>query len=142
MHGLIFETSVCYWQNQPGCYLSVFMKTELLTNSFPFDNKCYIATTNLDFFPFRSLVDDESIVRWLTRSRYDRHVNSFYFRSQTCFPAHESLTSHNIVLYMNAKRRAMRFLVHTTSLSIIEVNDEMTEPVVRRTLTDDFMITA
>ena len=21
MHGLIFETSVCYWQNQPGCYL-------------------------------------------------------------------------------------------------------------------------
>jgi hypothetical protein len=22
MHGLIFETSVCYWQNQPGCYLS------------------------------------------------------------------------------------------------------------------------
>lgn len=20
MHGLIFETSVCYWQNQPGCY--------------------------------------------------------------------------------------------------------------------------
>jgi len=30
------------------------MKTELLTNKnkqeFPFDNKCYIATTNLDFF--------------------------------------------------------------------------------------------
>jgi len=23
MHGLIFETSVCYWQNQPGCYLFV-----------------------------------------------------------------------------------------------------------------------
>ena len=23
MHGLIFETSVCYWQNQPGCYLEV-----------------------------------------------------------------------------------------------------------------------
>ena len=23
MHGLIFETSVCYWQNQPGCYLSL-----------------------------------------------------------------------------------------------------------------------
>lgn len=23
MHGLIFETSVCYWQNQPGCYLTV-----------------------------------------------------------------------------------------------------------------------
>ena len=22
MHGLIFETSVCYWQNQPGCYLT------------------------------------------------------------------------------------------------------------------------
>ena len=22
MHGLIFETSVCYWQNQPGCSLS------------------------------------------------------------------------------------------------------------------------
>jgi hypothetical protein len=22
MHGLIFETSVCYWQNQPGFYLS------------------------------------------------------------------------------------------------------------------------
>ena len=21
MHGLIFETSVCYWQNQPGFYL-------------------------------------------------------------------------------------------------------------------------
>jgi len=35
----------------------------------------------------------------------------------------------------------MRFLVHTTFLSIIE-NDELTEPVVRRTLTDDFMITA
>ena len=28
MHGLIFETSVCYWQNQPGCYL-------YLTNPFP-----------------------------------------------------------------------------------------------------------
>ena len=26
MHGLIFETSVCYWQNQPGCYL--FKSTE------------------------------------------------------------------------------------------------------------------
>ncbi len=24
MHGLIFETSVCYWQNQPGCYLQDF----------------------------------------------------------------------------------------------------------------------
>ena len=23
MHGLIFETSVCYWQNQPGCYLYI-----------------------------------------------------------------------------------------------------------------------
>jgi hypothetical protein len=22
MHGLIFETSVCYWQNQPGYYLA------------------------------------------------------------------------------------------------------------------------
>src|SRR3546814_18974047 len=20
MHGLIFETSICYWQSQPGCY--------------------------------------------------------------------------------------------------------------------------
>jgi hypothetical protein len=20
MHGLIFETSICYWQDQPGCY--------------------------------------------------------------------------------------------------------------------------
>ncbi len=26
MHGLIFETSVCYWQNQPGCYLYIFLK--------------------------------------------------------------------------------------------------------------------
>ena len=25
MHGLIFETSVCYWQNQPGCYLYYFV---------------------------------------------------------------------------------------------------------------------
>ncbi len=24
MHGLIFETSVCYWQNQPGYYLQDF----------------------------------------------------------------------------------------------------------------------
>ena len=24
MHGLIFETSVCYWQNQPGCYLFLY----------------------------------------------------------------------------------------------------------------------
>lgn len=35
----------------------------------------------------------------------------------------------------------MRFLVCTTSLSII-AKDEKTEPVVRRTLTDDFMIMA
>jgi len=26
MHGLIFETSVCYWQNQPGFYF-IQMKT-------------------------------------------------------------------------------------------------------------------
>ena len=34
MHGLIFETSVCYWQNQPGCYLYfrvfLFFETEPL----------------------------------------------------------------------------------------------------------------
>ena len=30
MHGLIFETSVCYWQNQPGCYLSELKRDALL----------------------------------------------------------------------------------------------------------------
>ncbi len=30
MHGLIFETSVCYWQNQPGCYSWIWKtKTDL-----------------------------------------------------------------------------------------------------------------
>ena len=29
MHGLIFETSVCYWQNQPGCYLGYRHSTEI-----------------------------------------------------------------------------------------------------------------
>ena len=28
MHGLIFETSVCYWQNQPGCSLSSRSSTQ------------------------------------------------------------------------------------------------------------------
>ena len=32
MHGLIFETSVCYWQNQPGCYLSPCAPTSLQAN--------------------------------------------------------------------------------------------------------------
>ena len=30
MHGLIFETSVCYWQNQPGCYLCSHLTTEMV----------------------------------------------------------------------------------------------------------------
>jgi hypothetical protein len=30
MHGLIFETSVCYWQNQPGCYLYILPDLERL----------------------------------------------------------------------------------------------------------------
>jgi len=30
MHGLIFETSVCYWQNQPGCYLLFWTGDRLL----------------------------------------------------------------------------------------------------------------
>lgn len=56
------------------------------------------------------------------------------------FPAHASLTSHNIVL-CEAKIRAMRFLVqHNVAVSHQE--DELTEPVMRRTLTDDFMIMA
>jgi hypothetical protein len=32
MHGLIFETSVCYWQNQPGCYLC--RATEVAWNTY------------------------------------------------------------------------------------------------------------
>ena len=31
MHGLIFETSVCYWQNQPGCYPEVIDCSPILS---------------------------------------------------------------------------------------------------------------
>ena len=38
MHGLIFETSVCYWQNQPGYYLQDFrlllLSFDSLTTSY------------------------------------------------------------------------------------------------------------
>ena len=33
MHGLIFETSVCYWQNQPGCYLEGHQSGRIPTKS-------------------------------------------------------------------------------------------------------------
>ena len=35
MHGLIFETSVCYWQNQPGCYLFLCVFFFFFFFSFP-----------------------------------------------------------------------------------------------------------
>jgi hypothetical protein len=55
MHGLIFETSICNWQDQPGCYLNgfggekktqnVYFSLHTLVVSIYFDTtKCFLNT--------------------------------------------------------------------------------------------------
>ncbi len=79
MHGLIFETSVCYWQNQPGCYLNGEGNNARTTPNEESFDKCYNFHINLDFF--LSVVIDEKVVVRCTASL--RMWNSFYFKPQT-----------------------------------------------------------
>jgi hypothetical protein len=59
MHGLIFETSVCYWQNQPGCYLQDFRlllplhspKQRNVRIDYTFRNSDSLPRQSADFFP-------------------------------------------------------------------------------------------
>ncbi len=50
MHGLIFETSVCYWQNQPGYFLTLRLRSvssgviylpSILTLEFEYETQIY-----------------------------------------------------------------------------------------------------
>ena len=57
MHGLIFETSVCYWQNQPGCYLSISFRSLGRNKANPVKKKETTSTSiKEDFFAARLCV--------------------------------------------------------------------------------------
>ena len=57
MHGLIFETSVCYWQNQPGCYLYRADSIITISTNYWRNQDKTISCTMLT-------VDDTSAHRW------------------------------------------------------------------------------
>jgi hypothetical protein len=66
MHGLIFETSVCYWQNQPGCYrvlwvskinLAPVRSTGTKCLSFPrFGNHDMFGIISTEFLPINTVL--------------------------------------------------------------------------------------
>jgi hypothetical protein len=75
MHGLIFETSVCYWQNQPGCYLFFCSskKNPKRQGSFHFSLRIIQRTQTKGmrcfFYKFQSIANTELII-----NEFDKNI--------------------------------------------------------------------